>query len=185
MSKRGSAIVLLSGGIDSFACAHFLLVSGLSVRCLFIRFGQAAEQEEIRASQRVGSELGLHIEIGQVHLDRNFGAGEVPGRNALLAFTALPLLRGPGLVSLGIHAGVPYYDCSPKFAERLDVIIQECTNGAVKFYAPLINWSKGDIIEYCHSNRLNLAITYSCEEGASAPCGRCASCRDRMAHNVS
>ena len=184
MSKRASAIVLLSGGIDSFACAHLLLASGLTVRGLFIRFGQAAEHEEMSASRRVGSALGLDLEIGRVQLNRKFRVGEVPGRNALLTIAAVPLLPGSGLICMGIHAGTPYYDCSPKFAERLNVLVQECTNGAATFFAPFIEWSKGNILEYCSSRYLDLSITYSCEAGTLPPCGRCASCRDRIAHNV-
>ena len=62
-----------------------------------MRFGQAAEQREIRASKCVADALGINLEIGEIRVNRNFRAGEVPGRNALLAFTAVPLLDGSGL----------------------------------------------------------------------------------------
>ena len=82
---------------------------------------------------------------------------------------------------MGIHAGTPYYDCSPKFAERLDVLLQECTNGTAKFFAPFIAWDKSTIIEYCLAQQLDLSITYSCQEGTVPTCGKCASCLDRIA----
>ena len=52
MSPRDQvqATVLLSGGLNSISCAHFLKQRGLSVRGLFIDHGQAAARNEAIAS---------------------------------------------------------------------------------------------------------------------------------------
>lgn len=47
------ATVLISGGIDSAACAHLLAAQGHLVHGIFVDFGQAARDHESRAVERV------------------------------------------------------------------------------------------------------------------------------------
>ena len=178
MSKQ--ATVLLSGGIDSMACAYFLRGREFEVRGLFIDYRHAAAKRERRAAEKVAARLGVHLDIASLSLPPSFGVGEIAGRNGLFALAAL--MGGPRdsqLISMGIHAGTPYYDCSVAFAERIDALLQEYTAGRTRFFAPFLNWAKPEIYEYCRTQKLDLSRTYSCETGASPPCGLCMSCKDR------
>jgi 7-cyano-7-deazaguanine synthase len=178
----GRAVVLLSGGLDSAACSHLLQQAGWSVQGLFLAYGQAAATSERAAARRVAAHLGIDLLELEITGGTRFEAGELTGRNAFFVFTAL--LAGrivQGGIVLGIHAGTPYYDCSPAFVKMTDQLVAEHTDGRMRLLAPLINWTKSDVLAYCRRTGIPMEITYSCEAGTVPPCGVCASCRDRTA----
>jgi 7-cyano-7-deazaguanine synthase len=176
------AVVLLSGGLDSAACAHLLLGEGYRVRGLFVDFGQAAARQEAVAVAQLSQALKIETESITVRSENSFGAGELVGRNAFLLLTAMFLGKAHrGLLTLGIHAGTPYFDCSPPFVSRMQQVVQEHTDGRLQVVAPFIDWHKPQIHEYFAKSGLPLEATYSCESGTIPPCGSCASCRDRRA----
>ena len=177
-----NATVLMSGGIDSTACAHFLHSAGFSVRGLFIDYGQAARSAEARAVQAAAQHLACQVTSVSVLLGREFAAGELTGRNAFLISTALFAgISRPGVLAIGIHAGTPYFDCSEAFFEAIARLVSEQTDGTVTLIAPFLNWTKGDVFNYFTASQLPVSVTYSCESGGEEPCGLCASCRDREA----
>src|SRR2546430_2025770 len=108
------AVVLLSGGIDSAACAYFLLSQRHNVRGVFVDFSQAAAAQERRAVALIAERLGICLQDVSLQLGKQFDSGEIPGRNAALVFVGLLAIppRSPGCIGLGIHAGSPYFDCS-------------------------------------------------------------------------
>jgi 7-cyano-7-deazaguanine synthase len=104
------------------------------------------------------------------------------GRNAFLIFTAIFLGRmHHGLLAIGVHAGTPYYDCSPAFLTGMKQSAEEHTAGRLTISAPFLTWEKPQIVKYFLQAGLPIAVTYSCESGILPPCGSCASCRDRRA----
>jgi 7-cyano-7-deazaguanine synthase len=176
---RTKALVLLSGGVDSAACAHFLKRKH-DVEGLFIDYGQPALQYEREASSKTADAQGFQVISATVRIPVAVRAGEVQARNGLLVLLALSVCQaGTGLIAMGLHSGTPYYDCSPAFADRIDDLIQEYSMGKIRFFAPFITWRKNEIFEYCRVNGLDLSSTYSCESGTMPPCGRCLSCQDR------
>jgi 7-cyano-7-deazaguanine synthase len=177
-----SATVLMSGGIDSTACVHFLQKQGERPRGIFVDHGQAAAQREARAIAVLAPRLGIEVDTFRLSGTTGLGAGELVGRNAMLIFSALFLTRGrPGLLATGLHAGTPYFDCSNAFLSQTARLVSEHTDGRVSLIAPFIEWSKKDIFDYFKRERLPIDLTYSCEAGTDPVCGRCASCRDRQA----
>jgi 7-cyano-7-deazaguanine synthase len=175
-----NAIVLLSGGIDSAACAWFLRESGYSVKGLFVDYGQRAVLFEKRGAEALSTTLGIALDCISVSTPNQFGAGEITGRNAFLVFVALltSQLRA-GTIALGIHSGTAYYDCSAAFVQGMDRLLAEHTDGCVRLSTPFITWSKKNILDYYESSGLPIDLTYSCEAGTMPPCGTCLSCRDR------
>jgi 7-cyano-7-deazaguanine synthase len=146
-----------------------------------VDFGQAAATLEHQAVENLQVRLNIPITTIATTSVASFGAGELVGRNAFLVFAAV-LLGGchDGLLALGIHAGTPYYDCSPTFVDRLDVLVQEHTNGRLSLVAPFANWAKDDVYSFFATLKVPLSLTYSCEAGTVPPCGSCASCKDRI-----
>ncbi len=174
------ASVLLSGGIDSTACAHLLQKHGYAVGGVFLDYGQGAARAERRAVQAISTLLGIPLRVYEVRGHVSFAAGELVGRNAFLIFSALFLSpQKRGLLGLGIHYGTPYYDCSPAFVESMRKIVANHTDGALQLTAPFMWWTKSDVFAYFTAEGLPLDLTYSCEASSEAPCGACASCRDR------
>ena len=176
------ALVLMSGGIDSTACALFLTKQGYDVRGLFIDYGQPAARYEALAVGEIGGQLGIDVAMCKLLGGPAFGAGEITGRNAFFVFTALLVERNSfaELLALGIHAGTPYYDCSEAFLRSISRIVHETTGGNTQLIAPFITWTKMQVYGYFLSLRLPKELTYSCEAGLQPPCGACASCADRL-----
>ena len=175
-----SATVLLSGGIDSACCLKMLLDDGYTAYPVFVDFGQPANQIERISSAAVASLFGLSVANVEVRGQVSFAAGEIRGRNPFLLTTAL--MHTPavgGILVLGIHAGVPYYDCGAPFLHRINDLVAECTDGRFGVAAPLLSWSKSDIYSYFRTSGLPPELTHSCEIGVPGGCGECASCQDR------
>jgi 7-cyano-7-deazaguanine synthase len=175
---RARAIVLMSGGMDSAACAHLYKSQGLDVEALFVVHGQAAAVPEGRAVKALAAHLDIPLrQIGVAGVDRS-GTGELVGRNAFLISTALFITGSrAGIIGLGIHAGTPYYDCSEAFVGSIKALVSEQTDGRVVVDAPFISWRKSDIYSYFLESQLPITLTYSCEAGGDSPCGLCASSR--------
>jgi 7-cyano-7-deazaguanine synthase len=175
-----NATVLFSGGIDSTSTALFLKSTGFAVRGLFVDFGQASRHMERSSIDRLKGIIGIAVDEIKINSDSSHGSGELRGRNALLIFSAVLLGNcAPGAIAIGVHAGTPYYDCSPDFTEKIDALVRECTGGQLFLLAPFVRWSKDDVYSYFISQNISLDATYSCEAGTKPPCRRCASCLDR------
>ena len=142
------ATVLMSGGIDSAACAHLLAGQGNTINAVFIDYGQAAAATERRAVREITTQMGANLSCYSVLGSESFTAGELVGRNAFLVVTALFLTRArPGMLAMGIHGGTPYWDCSEGFAREMGRLVAEHTDGNVVFVAPFLAWSKSEVYE--------------------------------------
>ncbi len=154
-SSQICATIMMSGGIDSAACAHFLRQQGFGVDALFLDYGQAAAKLEAKAVMALSRHLGISIQRFNLSGSGPFGTGELVGRNALLVFAALFLTRGrSGLLALGLHGGTPYYDCSGPFLASIAHLVSEHTNGCVSVIAPFIAWTKKEVCAAVTDQRL-------------------------------
>ena len=117
----------------------------------------------------------------------------VPARNTIFLSTALGYAEVIG--SFDIFIGVNavdysgYPDCRPEFVEAFERLANLGTAAAVlgrghfTIHAPLIHMTKGQIIRTGLALGVDYSLTQSCydpsEDGAA--CGRCDSCRLRLA----
>jgi 7-cyano-7-deazaguanine synthase len=177
-----SALILLSGGIDSSVCLTFLQAQGRDISSLFIDYGQSSAKEERAAALSISDFYKVPIKVVEVSGFRQWGAGYVKGRNAFLLHTALMAAEfSTGLIALGIHVGTSYVDCSEYFVRQTQASFDIYTDGRVRVHAPFLSWNKREIWEYGRSVGLPFDRTYSCETGGVRPCGQCTSCIDREA----
>jgi 7-cyano-7-deazaguanine synthase len=181
-SGGSPVLVLASGGVDSTCCLEYYKRNNrYDVSALFVDYGQSAANEERRAITRIAN--GYQIPLKTVVLDheKRFGSGEIQGRNAFLVFTALLIHPYPsGLISLGIHGGTAYPDCTPAFLKRMQAVLDLYSDGRYAIDAPLITFSKAKIYRLAAELEIPFALTYSCESGGYPPCGLCLSCQDRL-----
>ena len=177
--------VLMSGGIDSSACARYFQERGDSVKGIFVDYSQSAAEAERQAVERVTRHLGLPLSVLSFRSSREYGAGEVMGRNAFLVFSTLMGLqpRG-GVLSLGVHSGTSYYDCGPDFIGRISEVIEHYSEGRLQLHCPFLLETKSFVYRYAQLAGIPINLTYSCEMGTVPPCGRCLSCKDRNALQV-
>jgi 7-cyano-7-deazaguanine synthase len=199
------AVVLLSGGLDSYTAAAIAKAEGFQLYALTVRYGQR-HARELDAARDVASALGVarHIELGvdlsafggsaltgdiPVPKDRAISSTDipptyVPARNTV--FLALALgwaeVLGASDIFIGVNAldysGYP--DCRPEYIAAFERLASLATatgvqGGAFRIHAPLQMLSKADIIRRGKALGLDYGLTHSCYD--PAPDGRpCGHC---------
>ena len=156
--------LLLSGGIDLMVVLHLLLSANRTVSPNIVDYGQAALAHERVASKEVASHYNLSIAELIVSAPAKAGAGEIRHRNGLLVFAAA-MCGAPTseAIAIGVHAGVPYADCSLRFLEnQLEKTLEFSSDQPMHLIAPLKSWSKPEIIAFAKQQALPIHLTYSC-----------------------
>jgi len=186
------AVVLLSGGLDSYTAAAIARAEGYRLFALTIRYGQR-HARELASARTVAAAMGVarHVELDvdlsifggssltsdtPVPKDRPMDPAEipstyVPARNTV--FLALSLAWAETLGAQDIVLGVNavdysgYPDCRPEFLaafERLAALAtaQGVRGGACRIHAPLLRLTKADIIRKGLELGLDYGLTHSC-----------------------
>ena len=186
ITKNTSVIVLLSGGIDSTACVQYYLKNGFSTSAIFIDYEQLPVKMEESSAKKICSYYNINLNTIRVNGPEYCKKVEIKGRNAIFVLLALMFYpKHVGIISLGIHSGTPYYDCTENFSNDIKNILNGYSNGKIRFDAPFLKWNKKMIYDYCKLQKIPVELTYSCEIGINGPCGECPSCKDRSNFNVS
>jgi 7-cyano-7-deazaguanine synthase len=186
------AVVLLSGGLDSYTAAAIARADGFQLHALTIRYGQR-HASEIDAARAVARALRVvrHIELDvnlsafggssltsdvPVPKDRPIDVTEipstyVPARNTV--FLALALGWAEVLGARDIFIGVNaldysgYPDCRPEYIEAFERLASLATAQGVqgarfRIHAPLQHLTKAQIIGKGRDLGLDYGLTHSC-----------------------
>lgn len=186
------AVLLLSGGLDSYTAGAMARADGYELYALTVRYGQV-HAREIAASRDVARDLGVarHLEL-DVNLaafggSALVGAGEipkgrdldgtdipstyVPARNTIFLSLALgwaEVVRAQAIV-LGVNAldysGYP--DCRPGYLAAFEKLAALATKAGVEgqplnILAPLLHMSKSEIVRQGLALGLRYDLTHSC-----------------------
>jgi 7-cyano-7-deazaguanine synthase len=179
-----AALVLLSGGIDSAACIAYVQPITSKVEAIFVDYLQPARESERESATQIAKHYGVPLQIVQTTA-APAAAGEITGRNGFLVLSALMIKPSfAGLLSMGIHSGTRYYDCSPPFVNDMQRILDGYSSGRIQFSTPFLSWNKGEILEFCKERNVPVELTWSCESSSFVACGHCMSCRDKAMINV-
>jgi 7-cyano-7-deazaguanine synthase len=203
-----SAVVLLSGGLDSMVCAALAREQGFEVVALTIDYGQR-HRVELGAAKRIAEGLAARHVVLELDL-RAFGgsaltadiavpkdgsggdipATYVPARNTIFLSLALGLAEASGAsdIFIGVNAmdysGYP--DCRPDFIAAFRDLAQLATRTGVEgqeiaIHAPLQHMSKADIAREAQRLGLDAGMSHSCYDPLDdgSHCGRCDACRLR------
>lgn len=171
--------MLLSGGIDSACLLANCAAQGANPTALFVDYGQPVAAIERHTSLALAEHFGARwseISIGGLAPP----AGEIAGRNALLAHLALTWLgnNAAAVIQLGIHAGTSYRDCTPDFVAETQRSLDFQSGGEVRLLAPFVTWPKQLVLARALELGVPIEMTFSCER-AAIPCDECLSCIDR------
>lgn len=186
------AVVLLSGGLDSYTAAAIAREQGFELYGLSVRYGQR-HAIELAAACRVAASLKVveHIEVAvdlssiggsaltgsaPVPKDRSLSEPEipityVPARNTVFLALALGWAEVLGVsdIVLGVNAldysGYP--DCRPEFIRAFEQLASVATKAGVegtRFHlrTPLIQMTKAQIITRGLELGLDYGLTHSC-----------------------
>jgi 7-cyano-7-deazaguanine synthase len=186
-----SAVVLLSGGLDSATVLAIAVSEGYACHCLSVDYGQR-HRAELAAARRVAAALGAtEHRVMQFDLtafggsaltddsiavpDATNGAGipvtYVPARNTILLSLALAYaeVRGARDIFFGANAvdysGYP--DCRPEYMRAFEALANLATKAAVEGHplrlrTPIIDLSKAAIIQRGKTLGVDYALTVSC-----------------------
>ena len=190
------AVLLLSGGLDSYTAGAIARADGLELYALTLRYGQV-HVREIAAARDVARALGVvrHLELdvplaafggsalvgdGVVPKDRQLDAREipstyVPARNTVFLSLAMAWAEvlGADAIVIGVNAldysGYP--DCRPEYLHAFERLASLATKAgvegkALRILAPLIDLSKADIIRRGIGLGVDYGLTHSCYDPA-------------------
>jgi 7-cyano-7-deazaguanine synthase len=186
------AVLLLSGGLDSYTAGAMARAEGYELYALSVQYGQV-HAREVAAAREVARDLGVarHIELdvdlaafggsalvgdGAIPKGRDLDGGGipstyVPARNTIFLSLALGWAEvvGAQAIVLGINAldysGYP--DCRPEYLEAFERFAALATRAGVegrplKILAPLLRLSKAAIVRQGLALGLRYELTHSC-----------------------
>ena len=203
-----SAVVLLSGGLDSMVCAGIARDAGYSVIALTVDYNQR-HRVELEAARRIaealaerhvvvpldlrkfgGSALTDEIDVPKDGVGKGIPVTYVPARNTIFLSLALGLAEASGArdIFIGVNAldysGYP--DCRPEFIAGFERLANLATKAGVEgdeftIHAPLQHMSKAEIAREAQRRGLDPALSHSCYDPLAdgRHCGRCDACRLR------
>jgi 7-cyano-7-deazaguanine synthase len=203
-----SAVVLLSGGLDSMVCVGIAREQGFSVVALTVDYNQR-HRVELDAARAIAATLAeRHIVLpldlrafggsaltGDIAVPKD-GVGEgipvtyVPARNTIFLSLALGLAEASGArdIFIGVNAldysGYP--DCRPEFIAEFEKMANLATKAGVEgdrftIHAPLQHMSKAEIAREALRLGLDAGLSHSCYDPLpdGMHCGQCDACRLR------
>lgn len=211
MPASRTAVVLLSGGLDSATTLAVAIDQGYSCHALSINYGQrhAAEinaAKKVAAALRVQEHKILDIYLTQIGgsalTDAAIAVPEqpttgipvtyVPARNTI--FLALALAYAETRIAFDLFIGVNavdysgYPDCRPEYIAAFERTARLATKAGVaggnfKIHTPLIQLSKAEIIQTGCRLGVDYSLTVSCyqADAQGRACGCCDACRIRAA----
>jgi 7-cyano-7-deazaguanine synthase len=206
-----SAVVLLSGGLDSATVLAMAQAAGWRCHALSVDYGQR-HRSELAAAAAVARSLGaaehrvVHIDLGvfggsaltdpSIAVPSTPGEGipitYVPARNTI--FLALALAHAEVTGSDAIFTGANavdysgYPDCRPEFMAAFEQLANVATRRAIEgspiaIEAPIIGMGKDEIVRRGHALGVDFSLTVSCynADAAGRACAHCDACRFRRA----
>jgi 7-cyano-7-deazaguanine synthase len=205
------AVVLLSGGLDSATTLALARADGFDCHALSVDYGQR-HAAELDAARRMAAALGatehriVSVGLGsiggsaltdaRIEVPQSPGDGipvtYVPARNTVLL--AIALGWAEVLDAHDLYVGVNavdysgYPDCRPEFIEQFERLASLATRAGVegahfRVHAPLVRWSKAEIIRRGIELGVDYGLTVSCYQADTLgrACGLCDACRLRRA----
>ena len=203
-----TAVVLLSGGLDSMVCAALARESGFDVIALTIDYGQR-HRIELDSARRIAAKLADRHIVLPLDL-RVFGGSAltsdmavpkdgigvgipvtyVPARNTIFLGLALGLAEASGArdIFIGVNAldysGYP--DCRPEFVAGFERLANLATKAGVEgdgftIHTPLLDLTKADIAREAQRLGIDAGLSHSCYDPLpdGTHCGKCDACRLR------
>ena len=185
------AVVLLSGGLDSYTAGAMAREAGFDVYALTVKYGQRHGQE-ILSARKVAEALGamahreMGVDLATLGGSALLGDGDVPkggpvpnvipstyvpARNTVMLSVALAWAEV--LEAYDIFIGVNavdysgYPDCRPEFIEAFARVATLATRAGVegrefRIQAPLLSMTKAEIIRRGVGLGLDYGLTHSC-----------------------
>jgi 7-cyano-7-deazaguanine synthase len=208
-TNTNSAIILVSGGMDSCVTAAIAGQENSEIAFLHISYGQRTEKRERKSFNDIadfynvnrrldvsieylakigGSSLTDNaIEVREANLEsKEIPTSYVPFRNAnmLSIATSWAEVLDAGAIYIGAVAedSSGYPDCRPEFYKAFEKAIDKGTKPEtkIKIKTPIIHLSKAEIVKKGIELEAPLHLSWSCYRSEDEACGTCDSCALRL-----
>lgn len=204
MAKK-KAVVIYSGGMDSFTLLNRVVKEGFDVYALTFNYGQK-QVKEVEIAKKACAQLGVSHkildisainalmqsssligseEVPEGHYEsESMKSTVVPNRNMILL--SLAIAYGvdikAGKVYYGAHSGdhAIYPDCRPEFVQKMNDVAGIANYEHVSIETPYLNSTKGEILKDGLSMGLTYETTWTCYNGRDKACGKCGACVERL-----
>ena len=204
MTKQ-KAVVIYSGGMDSFTLLNKVIKEGFDVYALTFNYGQK-QVKEVEIAKKACALLGVTHKILDIsainalmqsssligsesipeghYESESMKSTVVPNRNMILL--SLAIAYGvdikAGKVYYGAHSGdhAIYPDCRPEFVEKMNDVAGIANYEHVSIETPYLHSTKGEILKDGLSMGLTYENTWTCYNGRDKACGKCGACVERL-----
>ncbi len=204
-----SAIILVSGGMDSCVTAAIAVNECDEIAMLHVSYGQRTEKRELQAFNDIADFYGIkrrlatsiahlaqiggssltdkQIEVSRADLEsKEIPTSYVPFRNAhlLSIATSWAEVIGANRIYIGAVAedSSGYPDCRPEFYEAFNRAIEIGTKPetSIQIVTPVIHLNKALIVRRGLELKAPLELSWSCYKRQDIACGECDSCALRL-----
>jgi len=159
MSEK--AVVVYSGGMDSFTLLHKVKEQGFEVFALSFDYGQR-HVVELTVAANVCSDLGVNHKVVDIS-----AINSLIGGSSLTSDIDVP--EGHYEEESMKATGVPNHDvCRIANYEEIEII------------TPYLDQSKIEILADGFAMDLDYAKTWTCYNGREKSCGKCSACQERL-----
>jgi 7-cyano-7-deazaguanine synthase len=205
-----SAVVLLSGGLDSMVAGGLAREAGYRLLALTVDYSQR-HRIELQAAGNIARALGAErhlilpldlsrfggsaltddIDVPKSGVGNQIPVTYVPARNTIFLSLCLGWAEASGARDLFIgvnaldYSGYP--DCRPEFVAAFEQMANLATKAGVEgerftVHTPLIRLTKADIVREAARLGLDPGLSWSCYDPTAdlKHCGLCDSCRLRI-----
>ncbi|MDH4378641.1 MAG: 7-cyano-7-deazaguanine synthase QueC [Vampirovibrionales bacterium] len=206
-NDASSAVILLSGGLDStVALAKTLEQMPVSL-ALMVDYGQRALAPELRASKAIAQHYNVAYKMielpwlaeclpkaldgAQPQTQEDWNSTQdpianthrvwVPNRNGVFLNIAASFAEALGAshIVFGANAteGETFPDNSVAFIEALNQSLSYSTLSKLQVLAPVATLTKAQMVTYARAHNVPLHLIWSCYEAGPEPCHQCPSCQ--------
>ena len=200
-----SAVVLVSGGLDSSVALHDAAARGSVALGLSFDYGAKHHARELPCAAWQCARLGVPHRVVKLDLPEGLlvshllrGGGDIPEghyQDASMRLTVVPFRNG---ILLAVAAGVAesagarrvviaahggdhavYPDCRETFLRPMAEAMRAGTYAGIELARPFIAMTKADIVRRGRELGVDFSHTWSCYKGGARHCGRCGTCVER------